>query len=39
MEKIHFYNSNTIYKGVTDFVNKNVLVINFDCNVPTSVAI
>ena len=35
MEKIHFYNSNTIYKGVTDFVNKNVLVINFDGNVPT----
>ena len=35
MEKIHFYNSNTIYKGVTDFVNKNVLVINFDSNVPT----
>ena len=35
MEKIHFYNSNTIYKGVTDFVNKNVLVINFASNVPT----
>lgn len=35
MEKIHFYNSNTIYKGVTDFVNKNILVINFDGSVPT----
>ena len=35
MEKIHFYNTNTIYEGVTDFVKKNVLVINFKDVVPT----
>lgn len=35
MEKIHFYNTNTIYEGVTDFVKKNVLVINFKDTVPT----
>lgn len=36
MEKIHFYNSNVIYKGVTDFVNKNVIVIVFDDAIPTA---
>ena len=35
MEKIRFYNTNTIYEGVTDFVNKNVIVINFKDNIPT----
>ena len=35
MEKIHFYNTNTIYEGLTDLVKKNVLVINFKDTVPT----
>lgn len=35
MEKIHFYNTTNIYKGVTDFVNKNVIVINFNGNIPS----
>ena len=35
MEKIHFYNTTTVYQGVTDFVNKNVIVINFKSNVPS----
>lgn len=35
MEKIHFYNTNTIYEGVTDFVKKNVLVISFKDTIPT----
>lgn len=35
MEKIHFYNTNTIYEGVTDFINKNVLVITFNDNTPS----
>ena len=35
MEKIHFYNTNTIYEGLTDLVKKNVLVINFKDTAPT----
>lgn len=35
MEKIHFYNTTNIYQGVTDFVNKNVIVINFNGNIPS----
>lgn len=34
MEKIHFYNTNTIYEGITDFINKHVLVINFKDAIP-----
>lgn len=35
MEKIHFYNTNTIYEGITDLVKKNVIVINFKDTTPT----
>ena len=36
MEKIQFYNTNIIYEGFTDFVKKNVLVISFKDNIPTT---
>lgn len=36
MEKIHFYNTNTIYEGITDFINKHVLVINFKDTIPST---
>lgn len=36
MEKIHFYNSNTVYEGTTDFVKKNVIVIIFNGAIPTT---
>lgn len=35
MEKIHFMNSDKIYKGTTDFVNQNVISIEFEQIVPT----
>lgn len=35
MEKIHFYKTTSIYEGVTDFVNRNVIVINFSGNIPS----
>lgn len=34
MEKIRFYNNSTIYEGVTDFINKHIIVINFNDEVP-----
>lgn len=34
MEKIRFNNNTTIYEGVTDFINKHVIVINFNKNIP-----
>lgn len=34
MEKIHFYKTNKIYEGTTDFINKNVIVINFSDDIP-----
>ena len=36
MEKIHFYNTDTIYEGTTDFINRHVLVINFKGSVPSA---
>lgn len=37
MEKIRFNNNTTIYEGVTDFINKHVIVINFNKNIPIAV--
>ena len=34
MEKIHFYNSTKIYRGITDFVDKNTIEISFDGDMP-----
>lgn len=36
MEKICFYSSDTSYKGITDFVNKHVIVIKFSDNIPST---
>ena len=35
MEKIHFYNSTKIYKGNTDFINKNTIEIIFNGDMPS----
>lgn len=35
MEKIYFYKNNKIYEGITDFVNKHILVILFNHTIPT----
>jgi hypothetical protein len=36
MEKLHFYNTENIYEGKSDFLKKNIIVINFVNNVPTA---
>lgn len=36
MEKIKFIKSNNIYEGTTDFINKHVIVIQFNKSIPDS---
>ncbi len=35
MEKIHFYQTSTIYEGTTDFLTKHIIVIEFNDACPT----
>ena len=35
MERIHFYNTSKVYEATTDFINKNIMILNFNNDLPT----